>query len=104
VKSTLEDRGRGFVKGSIRLLRMPCARWNKPPLARRLLGLRDSDLWRVTAEVVGLLRPQNGCNRPGQRRDPNVSRFGQTVSRFAAARHTGLSGEDRARFASMLSD
>jgi ankyrin repeat protein len=36
--------------------------------------------------------------------DPNVSRFGQTVLHFAAARHSGLPGEDRARFASMLTD
>jgi ankyrin repeat protein len=34
--------------------------------------------------------------------DPNVSRFGQTVLHFAAARRSGLSGKDRARFASML--
>jgi ankyrin repeat protein len=34
--------------------------------------------------------------------DPNVSRFGQTPLHFAAARHGSLSGEDRARFASML--
>jgi hypothetical protein len=27
-------------------------RWNEPPLARRLLGLRDSGLWSCTAEVV----------------------------------------------------
>jgi len=36
--------------------------------------------------------------------DPNISRFGQTALHFAAARHSGLSGDDRARFASMLID
>ena len=36
--------------------------------------------------------------------DPNVSRFGQTPLHFAAARQSGLSGEDRARFASLLID
>lgn len=36
--------------------------------------------------------------------DPNVSRFGQTILHFAAARRSDLSGEDRARFASMLMD
>jgi len=36
--------------------------------------------------------------------DPNVSRFGQTVLHYVAARHSGMSGEDRARFAAMLID
>lgn len=36
--------------------------------------------------------------------DPNVSRYGQTALHFAAARHSGLSDEDRARFASQLLD
>jgi ankyrin repeat protein len=36
--------------------------------------------------------------------DPDVSRFGQTTLHFAAARHSDLSGDDRARFASMLMD
>lgn len=36
--------------------------------------------------------------------DPNVARFGQTVLHFTAARHSGLNGADRARFASMLFD
>jgi Ankyrin repeats (many copies) len=36
--------------------------------------------------------------------DPNVSRFGQTVLHFAAARRSDLPGKDRARFASMLID
>ena len=36
--------------------------------------------------------------------DPNVSRFGQTALHYVAARHSGLPGEDRARFASMLID
>ena len=36
--------------------------------------------------------------------DPNISRYGQTMLHFAAARHSGLPGEDRARFASMLID
>lgn len=36
--------------------------------------------------------------------DPNITRMGQTLLHFAAARHSGLSGEDRARFASMLLD
>jgi ankyrin repeat protein len=36
--------------------------------------------------------------------DPNVSRFNQTALHYAAARHSGLSGEDRARFATMLID
>jgi len=36
--------------------------------------------------------------------DSNVSRFGQTTLHFAAARHSGLSGKDRARFAAMLID
>ncbi|MGA2115858.1 MAG: ankyrin repeat domain-containing protein [Bryobacteraceae bacterium] len=34
--------------------------------------------------------------------DANVSRFGQTALHFAAARHSGLGGADRARFAAML--
>ena len=34
--------------------------------------------------------------------DPNVSRFGQTALHFTAARQAPLSGQDRARFASML--
>jgi len=34
--------------------------------------------------------------------DPNVSRFNQTPLHYAAARHSGLSGKDRARFAAML--
>jgi ankyrin repeat protein len=34
--------------------------------------------------------------------DPNVARYGQTVLHFTAARHSGLSGPDRARFATML--
>ncbi len=36
--------------------------------------------------------------------DSNVSRFGQTALHYAAARHSGLSGTDRARFAAMLID
>jgi ankyrin repeat protein len=36
--------------------------------------------------------------------DANVSCFGQTTLHFAAARHSGLSGKDRARFAAMLID
>ena len=36
--------------------------------------------------------------------NPNVSRFHQTSLHFTAARHSGLSGEDRARFAAMLID
>jgi len=36
--------------------------------------------------------------------DPNVTRFGQTALHYAAARHSGLSGADRARFAAMLLD
>jgi ankyrin repeat protein len=36
--------------------------------------------------------------------DPNVSRFHQTALHYAAARHSGLSGEDRAQFAAMLID
>ena len=36
--------------------------------------------------------------------DPNISRYGQTMLHFAAARHSGLPGEDRARFAAMLID
>ncbi len=36
--------------------------------------------------------------------DANVSRFGQTVLHFVAARHGNLSDADRARFASMLLD
>lgn len=36
--------------------------------------------------------------------DANVSRFGQTVLHYAAARHSGISGSDRASFASMLLD
>lgn len=34
--------------------------------------------------------------------DPNLSRFGQTILHFDAARHSGLSDSDRARFAAML--
>jgi ankyrin repeat protein len=36
--------------------------------------------------------------------DPNISRFGATLLHFTAGRHAGISGEDRARFASMLID
>ncbi|HEX7287462.1 MAG TPA: ankyrin repeat domain-containing protein [Candidatus Angelobacter sp.] len=36
--------------------------------------------------------------------DPNVQRFGQTALHFAAAHHSRLGDEDRARFASMLLD
>jgi len=36
--------------------------------------------------------------------DANVSRYGQTCLHFAAAYHGGLSGTERARFASMLLD
>ena len=36
--------------------------------------------------------------------DANVSRLGQTALHFTAARHCGLSGKDRARFAAMLID
>jgi ankyrin repeat protein len=36
--------------------------------------------------------------------DPNISRFNQTALHYAAARHSGLSGQDRARFAAMLID
>jgi ankyrin repeat protein len=36
--------------------------------------------------------------------DPNVARAGHTALHFAAARHSGLSGDDRARFAAMLLD
>jgi ankyrin repeat protein len=36
--------------------------------------------------------------------DPNVGRFGQTALHYAAARHSGLSDGDRARFASLLID
>jgi ankyrin repeat protein len=35
---------------------------------------------------------------------PNVTRSGHTALHFAAARHSGLSGTDRARFAAMLID
>jgi ankyrin repeat protein len=36
--------------------------------------------------------------------DANISRYGQTVLHFAAAYHSNLSGQDRARFAGMLID
>jgi ankyrin repeat protein len=36
--------------------------------------------------------------------DPNVTRFGQTALHFAAAHHSRLGDDDRARFASMLLD
>jgi ankyrin repeat protein len=36
--------------------------------------------------------------------DANVERFHQTALHFVAAHHTGLSGDDRARFAAMLID
>jgi ankyrin repeat protein len=36
--------------------------------------------------------------------DANVSRYGQTALHFAAARHSDISGADRARFAAMLID
>jgi ankyrin repeat protein len=36
--------------------------------------------------------------------DPNVERFGQTALHYAAARHSGLSDADRARFAALLID
>jgi ankyrin repeat protein len=36
--------------------------------------------------------------------DPNVSRFGQTALHFAAARHSDITGAERARFGAMLLD
>jgi ankyrin repeat protein len=36
--------------------------------------------------------------------DPNISRFGQTILHFTAARQSDLGGPDRARFAAMLLD
>jgi len=36
--------------------------------------------------------------------DPNIARYGQTTLHFTAARHSGLPGADRARFAGMLLD
>ncbi len=36
--------------------------------------------------------------------EPNVARFGQTALHYAAARHSGLSDTDRARFAALLID
>lgn len=36
--------------------------------------------------------------------EPNIARYGQTPLHFAAARRSPLSGDDRARFASMLID
>lgn len=36
--------------------------------------------------------------------DPNVTRYGETALHYVAGRHSGLTGEDRARFASMLLD
>ena len=36
--------------------------------------------------------------------DPNISRYGQTPLHFVAARRSALSGQDRARFASILID
>jgi Ankyrin repeats (3 copies) len=36
--------------------------------------------------------------------DANVSRYGQTTLHFAAARQSGISGAERARFAAMLID
>jgi ankyrin repeat protein len=36
--------------------------------------------------------------------DPNISRYHQTPLHFTAAWHSGLSGEDRARFAANLLD
>jgi len=33
--------------------------------------------------------------------DPNVERFHETALHFTAACHSGLSGDDRARFAAM---
>jgi hypothetical protein len=38
---------------------LACGRSIEQSLAYRLLGLRDADLWSATAEVMGLLRPQN---------------------------------------------
>jgi hypothetical protein len=64
VELTSVDRVRGFVKGSIRLPTIACGRSHEPPLVRRLLGLRDSDLWSVTAEVEGLLIPQISAAEP----------------------------------------
>lgn len=36
--------------------------------------------------------------------DTNLTRFGATILHYSAARHSGLSGRDRARFAAMLID
>lgn len=54
VESTSEDKGRGFVKGSIRLPGIAYGRSNEPTLARRLLWLRDFELCSIAAEAVGL--------------------------------------------------
>jgi hypothetical protein len=62
VESTFEDRGRGFIKGSIRLPRIALPSSNDLSLAHRLLELRNFELWSVTAEVVGLISADDGCN------------------------------------------
>ena len=74
VESTFEDRGRGFIKGSIRLPRIALPRSNDLSLAHRLLELRNFELWRVTAEVAGLLRPQERVRRTDSGTSPRLSR------------------------------
>ncbi len=54
------------------------------------------------AESEGSLRCMELLLKHGV--DANVSHFGQTILHFAAARNSGLSGEARAQFASMLID
>jgi hypothetical protein len=48
-----EERGRGFVKGSISVNRVARKDWNERPFLRGLYGLRDSYLYGGTAEDVG---------------------------------------------------
>lgn len=55
-----------------------------------------------SSENEGHFRSMESILRHGV--DPNVSRFGQTALHFTAARRSDLSGEDKARFASMLID
>jgi len=56
----------------------------------------------ISAQNEGHFRCMAALLRHGV--DPSVSSRGHTALHFAAARHAGLSGEDRARFASMLID
>ena len=62
-----EDRGRGFVRGSISLARVIRKCLNERPGICGLLGLGDSNLYGGTAEVPGLLTLKKDETDPANR-------------------------------------